>query len=445
MTERASVGDEAHVLIERLSTHMEGVGHLPDGRVVFVPGALPDEEVRVELNQSKKRHARADLLSVERASDARVEPACPVFEECGGCACWHMEVTHEFEWKASAAYENIARSSGLKEGMPPPVFHRAKKPLGYRVRATIHCSSKSGKRLVGFRGQGSHDIIGLPSCAVLDPLVWRAYIVLRDDCPDWLEGRCLIERVSQTEVAVTFIKSEWTTKRTPESSLGAMFKRHEFIVGATLSVSRRRQHQLGRPAVEVPWIFGVYPDALKDLYVASGLFRQANVEMNRTLTQALSQWCEDLSPQARVVECFAGCGNLTFAIAPHVGEVIAYEAPGVSVDHGQRLAGLSGFTHVTFDEQDLMGERLAGRVVAEIQRADVLVLDPPRDGAKLVCEYLASDRGPQDVIYVSCDPGALGRDLRILSPFWDIHKIEMFDMFPKTAHLETMVWLKRKA
>lgn len=427
--------------IDRLTHEMEGVARDATGRVVFVEGALPGEEVEVEITTSKKRFARAHTTRVVESSTHRTSSACAAYPMCGGCQCWHMAQSMEFSWKVQAAWENLKRLS--RATLPEPVTHSLGQ-LQYRTRAVFHCQKQDGQTIVGFRVSGSHRLVALSQCHVLHPVLWSVYQALCQ-WPGWQSGRCLVELASETQAVLTFYQSQFAAQDAQRHCAQWMASQSS-VQGIVLALSRRKQIDIGQTDVAVEVVFGKVPDTLRGQRLPGGLFRQANPQMNALLLGQIVRKCQALSPIKHCVELFAGCGNISFALASEVERLTAFEAPGDAVECGQRLAEHMGASHVRFEGAQLMKDRLPEPVVDALQDSDVVLIDPPRAGAKTVCEFLAQDDVASHLLYVSCDPGALGRDLGILCKdgLWQVQSIDMFDMFPRTGHLETLVHLRRQ-
>ena len=434
---------ELDLQVERLSHGAEGIARAPDGRVVFIAGALPGEVVRARVDRQKRRFARAQLVSVLLASPARVQPQCPLAARCGGCQLWHVAPALELELKAQAAREAIERVSRRSHAMPEATLHASPSQQRYRCRATFHLRGAGAQRRVGFHEGQSHRILTLPSCLVLTSALELAYEELSWAMPSLAQAELLCEEASPGRVVVTAQAEQALAPLRPEAQ--RWLERSQVVQGVVLSARGQAAQHVGAVQIPASVALAQAPAALADEHVPAGLFRQANPEVNQIMAQTLRRLVER-SGCRDMVELFCGCGNLSFGLAQGLERLRAYEGQGQSVQAARRLAARHPQLPLTFEVADLMGEGAARWFSrTSFEGVQGVVLDPPRAGARELCQLLA-DAAPgtlRDLFYISCDPACLGRDLAELGPQWRIEALHMFDMFPRTAHIETLVWLRR--
>lgn len=414
--------------VAELSPGGEGVAICAIGgerRAVFIPGVATGERVRVEVDPSR-RPARGRLLEVLEASAARVAPACAHVERCGGCDWMHLAPT------AQAAEHAAIVQRLLGEDAPAPASHAPARPLGYRTRARVHVEAKRGRVAVGMFARRSHDPLPVDRCVVLDPVLDRA----RARLASWLEGasgrgeaQLSLGRPGEDRRSVLDLR--WKGELP-----GATFGRLErAVVEGALAGARVFAGDVRVPATigdPTPFITGADDQPLR---LAPGGFSQATEEGNAILAGRVRDLARELQP-GPAVELHAGAGNLTVLLARD-RDVIAVEQSAEAC----RAA-----------RENLAARGLAARVVeadastfALPRAASLVVLDPPREGARAVTAALAdraSKARPPAIVYVACDPPTLARDVRALAQAgWELRSVETFEMFPQTSHVETVVVL----
>lgn len=427
----ASTRTSVHELsIEKVVPGGHGVAfieHAGQRRAVFVPQVAPGDVVRADVDFESKP-ARGRLLDVVSASRARVEPPCAVAATCGGCDFMHL--TREAQM---AGHERI-----LRDSLPPELrehsiaAHAAPSSAGYRTRARLQV--RAGKKLeVGFLGAASHDVVETPNCLVLSPELEA----IRRQLPTWFRGA---KGRGEVRLALGAFP-----RRSPVVDLGwkgdlpaAFFAALEAAIGkGNLAGARVLEEGATRPATlgdPTPWMVGA--DGLP-LKLGTGGFGQASDEGNLLLGTYLRALLDEKpeAPDASFVELFAGAGNFTTLLAQRTSRLITVESdPAACEAARQNLAARQQKARIVTDDADAFALPRGIRL---------LVLDPPRTGARLATANITSSK-PARVIYVSCDPPTLGRDLAaLLAAGYQVSSIASFELFPQTSHVETVVALER--
>lgn len=416
---------------------VRGLGHRGEGVVagahgpVFVRGALPGEEVRYRLNGRRRGVARASLVEVVKPSaDRQKEVPCALESRCGGCPLMALQARAQHAQKLAWVREALAQGAGADL---PLELVAGTRPLGYRRRARLAFEAGT-RRQLGYRQETDRRLVDVDRCAVLDPCMGAGLELARRELLPLLEGRGEVLLAPGGDGRPVL----WLQAAVPQSP--ALYQRLHSLVDASLSAGEQgvAGASLTIGAGAQPATFGdprqcvVGHDGLP-LWGPVGAFTQSNTEVNRQLVSWVQAQAQ--SEGRRVLELFAGHGNLTIALAPgslHY-EAIEWEAAAVEACRGNLAA--RGLRQVRVRAGDAAG--------AEIQRKDLdlLVLDPPRTGAREVIERMPT-KGPRRIVYVSCDPATLGRDLgQLARRGYRIVAAQAFDMFPQTAHVEAAVCL----
>lgn len=404
--------------------------------VVFARGGLVGESVQVQLDPKGGRVRRGRIVSVLSPSAARVEPPCIYAERCGGCALMHASLDEQRALQVRFLSDAL-RKAGAPSELDIKLTH-SERTLAYRRRARLAFRKARGPAQLGFRRDRSHELVDIAQCLVLAPELAFAVAELRRSVIERLEGEGEISlAIGQRGGAVIVIKSPLSQSPALYSACAALVRPAElpvsagepFIAGLALYAAGATKPALFGDARE--WSDGA--DGLP-LEGTIGGFSQAHAEINRALVSRVVELAQ--TRDMRVLELYAGAGNFTVALAPGAQSYTAIEhAPEAVRALRQNLSTRAIAAKVV--EGDV-AQKLAGQPV------DVVVLDPPRTGAAGVLPALLA-RKPRRIVYVSCDPATLARDVaELLGRGYALRWAEAFEMFPQTADLESVVLLERE-
>ncbi|MBS0377656.1 MAG: 23S rRNA (uracil(1939)-C(5))-methyltransferase RlmD [Proteobacteria bacterium] len=415
----------------------EGEGVVHGGKTVFVAGALPGEEIRFRRRRRHRQHDEGELLEVLTPAADRVVPRCPHFGVCGGCALQHLSGAAQLAAKAAELRDTLARIAKVAPG-------RWLEPLagpawGYRRRARLGVKFviKKGAVVVGFRERAAPYIAQLTQCEVLKAPAGT----LIGPLSELVMQLSIREQLPQIEVAVADNATALVLRVLAEPTADdlARLRAFESRHGLRLYLQPRGIDSVAAlsGAAEPLHYRLAGPDVTLEFLPTD--FIQVNAEVNaRLVDRAL----ELLAPEgsSRVLDLFCGLGNFTLPLARHAGEVVGVEGDAGLIARARRNAERNALGNASFHVADLA-------VPVEAQpwargRYSHVLLDPPRTGARAVLPWLAGV-GAARVLYISCHPGSLARDVGVL-----VHehgmKLEaagVVDMFPHTAHVESVALL----
>lgn len=426
----AGAGEEIELSIHGIATGGEGVGRDPGGRVVFVPRAAPGDRARVRLEEERPRWARGRLLEVLEPGPGRRTAPCPAYERCGGCDLQHLTPDAQHEARREVVRETLRRIGGVDLEIPPVVH--VDEELGYRNRVRFVLRREGGGVRAGFRAEGRpEEIADLEDCLLAEPPVRAAWRALRaawgpdaGALPGGRELELVLRGSAAGEVALHVRGGEAGSGGAPEVVAAAVPR----LVSYTWEDDAGTRRVLaGGEGLEDVWQgirFRLEP----------GVFLQAN----RRVSERMDAWIDGRlgDPRGlRIADLYAGVGARAIRWALDGARTTAVEADPAACRAGRDAAREAGAS-VRF---------LAGRVEehpAAARTADVIVVNPPRTGlSRRVASMLASDTGARRLVYVSCDPATLGRDLARLAARWRPVEVAAFDAFPQTGHVETVVEL----
>ena len=468
---------DERLLVESLDIDAQGIAHRADGKVVFIEGALPFEEVSVSVTRRKSSFEKATVTAVHRQSSQRVQAECPHFGlhegACGGCKMQHMHVGGQVAVKQRVLEDNLWHLGKVR---PDNILRAIQGPAwGYRNRArlSVRFVRKKGEVLVGFHERKSSFVADMKECRVLPASMSALLLPLRD----LVFGMDARETCPQIELAVGEVSG---------GDLLAMVLRHlEPLSPADLERLRmfavEHSRPLGGRQCEVQWWLQPHgPDTVHLLDVAAtplaydlpefGIhmpfkptdFTQVNPQVNRVLVGYALRLL-DAGRQERVIDWFCGLGNFTLPLATQAAEVLGVEGSKPLVARARENAVLTraGKNGAVFGQTDFQVRNLfeiSAEQLALDGTAHRWLLDPPREGAfalvKALSDLRQRDREggvpsgwspPSRIVYVSCNPATLSRDAGLLvhQALYRCSAAGVVNMFPHTAHVESIAVFDR--
>ncbi|MGI9211564.1 MAG: 23S rRNA (uracil(1939)-C(5))-methyltransferase RlmD [Methylococcaceae bacterium] len=426
--------------IESFTHEGRGLARI-EGRPVFIEGALPGEQVGFVYTDVRRDYAEGRAVHIEVASPYRVTPRCAHFGVCGGCSLQHLAETQQITIKQELLMEQLKRIGRLDE---PEAFTPLTGPhWGYRHKARLGVKfvRKRDKLMVGFRERGSGLVADLESCLVLHPRVGEH---LRDlaDCINDLSIR---ERVPQIEVAVDDDDAVFLIFRMLEEPTPADLER---LIKLAQQFDYAVYLQRGGPETVIP-LYPSSPERPVYRIPAADLhfrfeptdFTQVNTAINRAMVARVLDIL-DPKPDETILDLFCGIGNFTLPLATRAAHVVGVEGSATSVTRARENAVLNGVENVSFHVADL-SQSVSGHLWSERQY-DKILLDPSRAGAAEILECIPAWQARR-IVYVSCNPATLARDADTLvhRHQYRLMRAGVMDMFPHTAHVESMAWFER--
>lgn len=435
--------------IESLDLEANGVAR-HDGKVVFVRGALPGEEVIARVVRRKPRFDVAEIVELLHESASRVAPACPHFGVCGGCSMQHVELRTQLAVKQRVLEDQLLHIGRLR---PRTALRAIAGPAwGYRQRARLSVRDvpKKGGVLVGFHERGSSYVADMRECLVLPPRVSALLMPLRS----LVESLSIRDRMPQIEVAVG------------DEALALVFR----VLAPLTDDDRRRLTGFARDHRLELWLQPKGPDSIELLddgrpwaasapssRLAYGLrefdvrisfrptdFTQVNHAVNEIM---VSRALRLLAPEPwdRVADLFCGLGNFTLPLARRSGRVVGIEGSASLIGRARENARANGLAErIRFQVANLFEIEPAGW--RQLGPFDRVLIDPPREGALAVVKAIAADEdAPRRIVYVSCNPATLARDASILSHEnrYQLTAAGALNMFPHTSHVESIAVFDR--
>jgi len=445
-------GDEIDLDIDGIGDGPDGVGHV-GAYVVFVPGVLPGERVRVRITSAARKFGRGELLSIERASSRRVEPRCEHFLACGGCHRQHQDYGDQLDDKR----ERLQRAVAFALGDAAPTVHPTigmRPPYGNRHKVAIHLrDTRAGGLEACFHRLRSPELVTVHECPASDPLAWdiaeRVVELLHDlphgawdpdFAPNGLLRTVLVRTTTDGHAHVVIVAREPMVP-----GLARLFAAIHEAGATTISVNGNRgefSQLLGPDTVVVSGPPRIEERIGAVTYLLSPTaFFQTSPRGAAEVVRLVSDW---LAPTATddVADLYCGGGLLTLPLARTARSVFGIELARTSIADAEAGARRNGLRNVTFRSGHVDAWLRACRR-GDLPRPALVAMDPPRDGlGEAVIAELRQLR-PRRLAYVSCDPIALQRDLRDLAAAgFRTREVTGVDMFPQTCHVESVACLE---
>ena len=407
--------------IEKAIYGGDGLARVPEGKTVFVPGTLPGELVEATIAADRRSFATSELHSILEPSPERVVPGCEYVPRCGGCQYQHANPAFQLRMKLDILRETMARAH---VAVPVEIEAIAGPPWGYRNRVRLHLM----KGALGYRQRGSHQLLPVTHCPIAAPLIEQAIVAVAR-----IAGESFYEEVEfftngeQDQLLVSLLPSP--RQRFRDSALEGFAEQLQAEIPALTGVGVLSQNTMthwGRRSLT---------------YTVSGIPYQASLggffQVNRFLLPKLLQLAVTGRKGRLVWDLYSGAG--LFARALEFENVTAVESEGFSTDDLKK--NLESKPHRVIRSSTLAF--LSSQAAAQ-EKPELVMVDPPRAGlGKEICSHLARVAAPE-IVYISCDPATLARDLQaLLQSGYSIKAMNLVDLFPQTFHLETVTFLKR--
>ena len=422
--------DNCTLLIASPAYGPAGVARRDDGKVVMVHHGVPGDRVRVRITREKSHLAEAEILEVVEPSPHRRTPPCPAWPGCGGCSWIHVEPKAQIEHKGQILARAVRKVAGPEIIAP---FQLSPRELGYRRRARLQMTATTGSPLnVGFFAHGSHDIASISRCPVCVEPISRLFgeLAALESTMDFSASMEVVADDDGRTMAAAFVAAPLPA---PER-LARFLVENSSLEGCLAVAPKSGRGEWGISSS----VLTVQDDPKCVIPVFPGAFCQANAGVNRLLVSQVKNTVGRLlagSHAAEILELYAGHGNFTYPLVAAGHRVTAVEV-------GLRKEFLTPAKGAGFIGGDAV--KLTRRWARQKHRFGLVLLDPPRQGAKAAVPFIA-DLGAAAIVYVSCDPNTFARDAGLLArKGYRVTGIVPFDMVPQTHHIELVAVLLRE-
>ncbi|MCY6371250.1 23S rRNA (uracil(1939)-C(5))-methyltransferase RlmD [Clostridium ganghwense] len=437
------------VEITGLGYEGEGVAKI-DNYAIFIHGAMIGEKVRVKIVKVKKNFAFGKLLEVLEASTVRTEPVCSIYKRCGGCSLQHMSYEAQLEFKKNRVRDVLERIGKLEDY----VLHDTlgmKEPYRYRNKVQLPVGEENGEIKIGFYAPRSHNIIDMDTCYIQDEIAdkvvkltkeWMNKFNLKaynEEDNSGIVRHIMIRRGFKTKEVMVVIVTRQNSFPYKEEFVELIRENIKEVTSIVQNINHKKTNViLGEKCIT---LYG--EDFISD-YIGEFKFNisplsffqvnpiQTEVLYNKALEYA------DLSGKEVVFDAYCGTGTISLFLSKKANKVYGVEIVQQAIENAKINAKQNNINNVEF--QVGKSEEAIPELIKNGIKADVVVVDPPRKGCDKVLLEAITEMKPERIVYVSCDPSTLARDLAILKEEgYKTVEVQPVDMFPQTGHVETVV------
>ncbi|WP_046176016.1 23S rRNA (uracil(1939)-C(5))-methyltransferase RlmD [Domibacillus indicus] len=445
-------GEAVHVSVADLTHEGKGVAKI-DGYPLFIEGMLPGETGEVEVTKLNKGYGFAKLLRLEQKSPERVSPSCSVYEECGGCQLQHLSYAGQMEMKYNQVRNVMDRIAKLPD-VPVHSVLGMEEPWRYRNKAQVPVGLSGGRLVAGFYKKRSHEIIDMTECLIQHE-----------------ESDVMIQKVKDVCAANGVMSYD---EQSHKGVLRHVMARIGYQTGEKMAVLITRTNELPNEQAiiagirrEVPGITSIVqnvnPDKTNVIFgsktrtlfgedviydtigsvkfaISARSFYQVNPVQTEVLYNKALEYA-GLTGEETVIDAYCGIGTISLFLAQKAKQVYGVEIVPQAIEDARKNAELNGITNAYFEAGK--AEEVIPAWYKQGIRPDVIVVDPPRKGCDEALLETILKMKPKRVVYVSCNPGTLARDLRVLEDGgYRTREVQPVDMFPQTVHVEAVAVLE---
>ena len=442
------VGQEYTAIIENLNSQAEGVARI-EGFAVFVRSALPGEKVKLKITRTYKNHALAECREILEAASERTIPPCEYYGSCGGCQLQHLAYPAQLDYKRRQVEDALRRIGEITEVEVEPTVGMAE-PWRYRNKAQFPVGGDTAHPEVGFYALGSHDLVDLADCLIQEKECSRIISLLKvhmqrfgwqpydEKTHSGLLRHLVVKSSFKTGERMIILVTNGDKLPEYQGFLEYLLEAEVGLVSLVQNINTGRGNTiLGR---KNKLLYGkeTISDRIgdKEFLISPLSFYQVNPKQTEKLYQ-LALELADLQGTETVVDAYCGVGTISMYAAAHAREVIGIEIVPEAVKSAAENARYNKLDNLRF----LSGsaEVILPELLTQGIQPHAVFLDPPRKGCAPELLLALLQTRPEKIVYVSCNPATLARDLKILGEAYRVERVVPVDMFPHTGHVECVV------
>ncbi len=438
--------------IDGYSSDAVGICHL-DGLAVFVPGTIQGEKWEIRILKVLKNCAYAKAETLLVPSPARTDPGCRFYGKCGGCDCRHMSYEEELRFKLAKVNDALVRIG--KQSLTVNEIVGSDQVIGYRNKGILAVGMLDGQAVSGFYRERSHQIIPVDACAIQDELTHRAAGALTafmnenrihaydEKSGDGIVRHVFCRRAVHTKDRLLCIVARRGFGAKTAALVETLRIACPELTGIVLNINKSIGNTVLSGDFYTLWGKNTIRDSLRGISfdIAPQAFFQVNPPQAERLYGKVLEYAA-LAKDMLAFDLYCGAGTISLCLAEDAGHVIGAEIVPEAIENAKANAALNGISNAEFLCADA-GEA-ASQLAARGLRPDVVVVDPPRKGMSEAAIAAVSSMLPARIVYVSCEPSTLARDILRFADFgYTLQAASVFDLFPRTKHVETAALLSR--
>lgn len=431
--------------IKKWGINGEGIAYCKK-KPVFVEGGMPDEVVDAELTEEHDTYCVAEIKKVIEASPRRRRPMCAITKECGGCPLMHADMKGQLRMKSSVLKEALKKYANYSGEILPII--KNPEVLGYRNACKLRFFNEEGRIVCGLYEKGSNKVIGMDRCIIHDKELERVRVRMVEILNEYgakaytrKDGsgyRALIMKCFDHKVQVILV----TSKMTIDQSLLDAIMEIDGVVSLWQSIKTEGENNLDVFGSQMIHLAGQEKMVVDVCGLKLDLLPRSFFQLNTKQAENLYNVVKDWMPKCRtVVEAYCGVGAMALLAASKARKVIGIESIEDAVINARENAKKNNIGNVRFICGDAGNELIQ---ISAKKKIDTLIVDPPRSGLDQTMKEAIINAKVRTIIYVSCNPSTLAKDLGVLKDQYAIKKVQPVDMFSQTPHVETVCLMSRK-
>ena len=398
------------VKIEKLDHFGRGICYI-DGKICFVENTLPGEDVKIKINLEKKKYILGRVKDFYSVSPDRVDDVCPYKDKCGGCDLSHLSYKKENEYKCLKVKEILKKYADVDEVLVEDVSFGEE--YNYRNKITLH----GNHNIIGYYKKNSNDIVPINKCLLVDEKINHIINVINMMSSD-NEYKDIVIRVSNdSEEVLISITGKVKGYEVLEDLCDSLIINNEVIKGERTIMSF-----IGE----------------KKFIISDKGFFQVNKTLTERLYNEVLNIVKEVKPK-KVLDLYCGCGTIGIYISDYVDEVVGVEVFKESIENAKKNKKLNNCNNIRF-----ICDKVENVIDNIKDNTDLVIVDPPRGGLDITSVNVLLSMNVNNLVYVSCDPVTLARDIKLLKEKYDVISIKPFNMFSRTYHVECVCLLKAK-
>lgn len=414
MLEELKLKDEYVVTIKNQDHFGNGVVRVKE-MTVFVKNALPNEKCKIQITKISKTFAEAKVIEYISLSEDRCEVVCPYYNKCGGCSIMHQSKEGQLQYKENKIREIFNKFADMRKIPLNKIVSGDN--FNYRNKAKLHAENNK----FGFYKEKTNDIVPIESCAIVDPMINTIIEKIKEYCEENKKEKVenLMIRITNTNEIMVVVEGKLKkdfTNMLEELGVTTIFVNNKITLGKGYITEK---------------IFEM------NFQLSPRSFFQVNYEMMLMLYKIILNFYKE-KKYSKVLDLYCGTGTIGMLLTPYIEQVVGIEVETVAVENANNNKEINNVKNIEF---------IRGRVEDEIDTfsdIDSIIVDPPRMGLDNKTIKAILDIEPKSIVYVSCDPVTLARDIKILDKKYELVEITPIDMFPNTYHVETVSILNKR-
>lgn len=401
--------DNVKVEIEKLDHFGRGITHI-DGKICFIDKALPGEIVKIKIIKDSKKYMIGKILDYYKLSDDRVDEVCKYSDICGGCSLSHLNINEENKYKCMKVKELLSKFGNVSLNKVSDVV--SVNEYGYRNKITLHGQNN----LLGYCENGSNRVFSVDKCLLVDDKINEIVEVLNKMSFNESIDEAVVRCSNDSSEIMVSLKGDINDYSLLKNVVDTLIINDEVLLGEESIISN-----IGS----------------KKFYVSDRSFFQVNKELTEKLYDEVLNVIKCEKPK-KVLDLYCGTGTIGIYISDYVDSVVGVDCSESGIKDANKNKKLNDCKNIKFicDKVE--------NVIDEFDNIDMVIVDPPRAGLDTKTIDNIKRIGSDILVYISCDPATLGRDLNCLGDFYDVFEVKPYNMFPRTYHIENFVLLRRK-